>query len=199
MGAMDVLVNEVDSKFGLGAGKASSLLTALLALIQEQRGGLAGFLDRFRNAGLGDMVSKWLTGGPAQPVSSQSLETALGQNTLSSIASRTGFAVSPAASALGFLVPKLIQTLAPGGAIPTRLPSDALSYLTGATGMVTAGARQAVHAAEQSGLRRWLWPIVALLAALLLFAFWPKGRPATTAFNADEQIRLASEKASAAL
>jgi len=199
MGAMDVLVNEVDSKFGLGAGKAGSLLTAILSLIQEQSGGLAGFLDRFRSAGLGDMVSKWLSGGPAQPVSSESLQSALGQNTLSSIASRTGISLSTATSALGFMLPKLIQTLAPGGAIPTRLPSDALSYLTGATGMVTAGARQAVHAAEQSGLRRWLWPIVALLAALLLFAFWPKSRPATTAFNADEQIRLASEKASAAL
>jgi|KBSSwiStaDraftv2_1062776.scaffolds.fasta_scaffold176646_2 outer membrane protein OmpA-like peptidoglycan-associated protein/uncharacterized protein YidB (DUF937 family) len=199
MGAMDVLVNEVDSKFGLGAGKAGSLLTAILSLIQEQSGGLAGFLDRFRSAGLGDMVSKWLSGGPSQPLSSESLQSALGQNTLSSIASRTGLSLSTATSALGFMLPKLIQTLAPGGAIPTRLPSDALSYLTGATGMVTAGARQAVHAAEQSGLRRWLWPIVALIAALLLFAFWPKSRPATTAFNADEQIRIASEKASAAL
>ena len=74
MGAMDVLVNEVDSKFGLGAGKAGSLLTAILSLIQEQSGGLAGFLDRFRSAGLGDMVSKWLSGGPSQPLSSETLE-----------------------------------------------------------------------------------------------------------------------------
>ena len=43
MGAMDVLVNEVDSKFGLGAGKAGSLLTAILSLIQEQSGGLCWF------------------------------------------------------------------------------------------------------------------------------------------------------------
>jgi uncharacterized protein YidB (DUF937 family) len=77
MGAMDVLVNEVDSKFGLGAGKAGSLLTAILSLSQEQSGGLAGFLDRFRSAGFGDMVSKWLSGGPAQPLSSESLQSAL--------------------------------------------------------------------------------------------------------------------------
>lgn len=199
MGAMDVLVNEVDSRFGLGAGKAGSLLTAVLALIQEQSGGLAGFLDRFRSAGLGDMVSKWLSGAPTQPLGADSLQSALGQNTLSSIASRTGLSVSTATSALGFMLPKLIQSLAPGGAIPTRLPSEAMSYLTGATGMVTAGARQAVHAAEQSGLRRWMWPLLALLAAILLFAFWPKPRLTTSSFNADEQVRLASEKASAAL
>ena len=36
MGAMDVLVNEVDSKFGLGVGKAGSLLTAILSLIQDK-------------------------------------------------------------------------------------------------------------------------------------------------------------------
>lgn len=198
MGAMDILVNEVENKFGLSAGKAGSLLGALLALIQDQSGGLAGFLDRFRGAGLGDMVSKWLTGGPTQPVSAENLQSALGQNTLSNLASRSGISLSTATSALGFLLPKLVQTLAPGGAIPTRLPSEALSYVTGATGMVTAGARQAVTAVEQSGLRRWLWPVLAILAALLLFAFWPKSRPATT-FNVEDQVRLASEKASAAL
>jgi outer membrane protein OmpA-like peptidoglycan-associated protein/uncharacterized protein YidB (DUF937 family) len=198
MGAMDLLVNEVESRFGLGSAKAGSLLTAILSLIQEQSGGLSGFLEKFRRAGLSDTVSSWLSGGAPTPVSADSLQSVLGSQTVSNIASRVGVPASTAASALGFMIPKLVQSLAPGGAIPTRLPAEAMSYLSGATGAVAAGARDAVHAVEQSGLRRYLWPLLALLAAFLLFYWlWPKPKP--VAFNVEDQVRIASEKAMAAL
>jgi outer membrane protein OmpA-like peptidoglycan-associated protein/uncharacterized protein YidB (DUF937 family) len=198
MGAIDMLVNDVGSQFGINRDKAGSLLTALLGFIQEQSGGLSGFLDRFRRAGLSDTVSSWLSGAPAAPISGESVQNALGPQAVNTIASRTGLSLATATSALGFMVPKLVQSLAPGGAIPTRLPSEALSYLTGATGVVTAGARQAVRAAEGSGLRRWLWPLLAIAAAVLVFLLWPKSKPNLT-FNVDDQVRMASEKASAAL
>jgi outer membrane protein OmpA-like peptidoglycan-associated protein/uncharacterized protein YidB (DUF937 family) len=198
MGAMDLLVNDVESRFGLGGAKAGSLLTAILSLIQEQSGGLSGFLEKFRRAGLSDTVSSWLSGGTPAPVSADSLQSVLGSQTVSNIASRVGVPVSTAASALGFMIPRLVQSLAPGGAIPTRLPAEAMSYLSGATGAMAAGARGAVQAVEQSGLRRYLWPLLALIAAFLLFyLLWPKAKP--IAFNAEDQVRIASEKAMAAL
>jgi outer membrane protein OmpA-like peptidoglycan-associated protein/uncharacterized protein YidB (DUF937 family) len=198
MGAMDLLVNDVESRFGLGGAKAGSLLTAILSLIQEQSGGLSGFLEKFRRAGLSDTVSSWLSGGTPTPVSADSLQSVLGSQTVSNIASRVGVPVSTAASALGFMIPRLVQSLAPGGAIPTRLPAEAMSYLSGATGAMAAGARGAVQAVEQSGLRRYLWPLLALIAAFLLFyLLWPKAKP--IAFNAEDQVRMASEKAMAAL
>ncbi len=198
MGAIDMLVNEVGSQVGINHDKAGSLLTALLGFIQEQNGGLSGFLDRFRRAGLSDTVSGWLSGAPATAISPESVQNALGSQAVNNIASHTGLSLSTATTALGFLVPKLVQSLAPGGAIPTRLPSEAMSYLTGATGVVTAGARQAVRATEDSGLRRWLWPLLALIAALLVFWLWPKSTP-KVAFNVEDQVRMASEKATAAL
>ena len=198
MGAMDLLVNEVESQFGLSGGKASSLLTAILSLIQEQSGGLSGFLEKFRRAGLSDTVSSWLSGSAPTAVSADSLQSVLGSQTVSNIAARVGVPASTAASALGFMIPRLVQSLAPGGAIPTRLPAEALSYLSGATGAVAAGARGAVYAAERSGLRRYLWPLLALIAALLLFYWlWPRSKP--VAFNIEDQVRMASEKAMSAL
>jgi outer membrane protein OmpA-like peptidoglycan-associated protein/uncharacterized protein YidB (DUF937 family) len=197
MGAMELLVNEVESRFGISSAKAGSLLATVLGLIQEQNGGLSGFLDRFRRAGLSDTVTGWLSGAPAAAISPDKVESALGAQTLNTIASKTGLAASTATSAVGFLVPKLVQSLAPGGVIPTRLPSDAMSYLTGATGVVTAGARQAVHAVEGTSLRRWLWPLLAILAVLLAIIFWP--RNSRVAFNVEDQVRMASEKATAAL
>jgi len=192
---MDLLVNDVESRFGISASKAGSLLTALLGMIQEQSGGLNGFLDRFRRAGLSETVTSWLSGTPAAAISPESVQNALGSQTVNSIASRTGLSLSTATAALGFMLPKLVQSLAPGGAIPMRLPSDAMAYLSGATGVVTSGARDAVRAVEGSNLRRWLWPLLALLAVALAFLLWP--RRAT--FNVEDQVRLASEKASAAL
>ena len=198
MSTMDALVNDVENRFGIGSTKAGSLLTALLGLIQEQSGGLGGFLDRFRRAGLSDAVSGWLSGSPAAPISSETLQSALGSQAMNSIASRTGLSLATVASALGFMIPRLVQTLAPGGAIPSRLPAEAMSYLSGATGALTAGARDAVHAVERVSPRRWLWALVAILAALLLYFLWPRSTP-NLAFNIEEQVRMASEKASAAL
>jgi outer membrane protein OmpA-like peptidoglycan-associated protein/uncharacterized protein YidB (DUF937 family) len=198
MSAMDTLVNEVESRFGINSAKAGSLLTALLGLIQDQNGGLGGFLDRFRKAGMSDVVSSWLSGSATAAISPENLQNALGAQTMNTIASRTGLSLSTATAAVGFIVPKLVQTLAPGGVIPTRLPAEALSYLSGATGAVAAGARHAVQAVEGSSLRRWLWPILAIVAALLVFLLWPRGT-SNVAFNAEEQVRIAAEKASAAL
>jgi len=57
VGAIDLVMNEVQSRFGLSDTKASSLLSGLLSLITQQSGGVSGFIDRFRNAGLGDRLS----------------------------------------------------------------------------------------------------------------------------------------------
>jgi outer membrane protein OmpA-like peptidoglycan-associated protein/uncharacterized protein YidB (DUF937 family) len=195
---MDLLVNEVESRFGLSGGKGASLLTALLSLIQDQTGGLNGFLEKFRRAGLSDTVSSWLGGSTPTALSAESLQSVLGSQALSNIAARVGVPASTTASALGFMIPRLVQSLAPGGVIPTRLPAEAMSYLSGATGAVAAGARTAVQTVERSGLSRYLWPLLALLAALLLlYWLWPKAKP--VAFNVEDQVRIASEKAMNAL
>ena len=52
MALFDALLREVSTRFGLG-DKASSLLDALLALINNpQTGGFSGFLSRFNQQGL---------------------------------------------------------------------------------------------------------------------------------------------------
>src|SRR5580692_6076719 len=130
MGTLDLVLNEVESKFGIPDANAKSLLSGLLALINQQARGVAGLLDRIRQAGFGDSVSSWL-GGEPKPISPESLETALGGNTISTIASKAGLPVITASSALAFMLPKIIQRLTTGGGIPTNLPSEFTSYITG--------------------------------------------------------------------
>lgn len=205
MGALDMVLSEVESKFGLRGGNATNLLSSLLALINEQSGGLGGLLNRFKRAGFSDTVSAWLS-GDAKAVGAEQVESALGRSTLDGIASKAGLSVSAAASALGFMLPKLIQKLAPGGVLPAHLPSEFTSYLTGPTAAVASGARQAMYAAERAtekttGLARFLWPLLGLLTVLLL-GLWlwnSSGSTKNVAFNAAEQVRLAAQRATAAL
>jgi len=68
--------------------------------------------------------------------------------------------MSTATSALAFLIRRIVQRVAPGGVLPTHLPSDLSSYLTGPTAAVASGARQAVYAAE-SAVRRGGFPQVS--------------------------------------
>lgn len=195
MGAIDLLVDEVGDKFGFGSTTAKSLVSSLLSIIQEHNG-LNGFLDRFRRAGLSDTVSGWVSGASTSPLSADRVQEALGPQTVSNIASRSGLSVATAASALGFMIPKLVHSLTPGGTIPSRLPQEAMSYLSGVPSMAAAGTRQVVQ--ERPGLHRVLWPVLAVLAALLLFWFW--SRPKLRAsFNIDDQVRIASQQASNAL
>ena len=206
MGVLDAMLNEAGSRLGIGNSSASSVLAGLLSFINQDDGGLSGFLNRFRRAGVGNLVTSWL-GGDAKPVSADAVENAMGHDVVGQIASRAGITTSAAASAIALMLPRLVQRLAPGGAIPTRLPSDVASYMTGATAAMASGARQAVYAAEtmagpaSAGVGRYLWPLLGLLL-VAGFIVWllTRGTPGGgVTFNMEEQIRLASQKAVAAL
>jgi outer membrane protein OmpA-like peptidoglycan-associated protein/uncharacterized protein YidB (DUF937 family) len=199
MGILDSVVSEVGNEFGMSTSSSSSVLSGLLSFITQQEGGLGGFLDRFRRAGVGNTVASWLN-GETKAIAPDAVETALGRDTISGIASKAGLSFSSAATAIAFMLPRLIQRLAPGGTVPSRLPADIMSYVTGPTAAIASGARQAVQAAEatvQRSSRRGLWGVLALLALLLVVVFWLARRGA--GFDPTEQVRLASEKAMAAL
>ena len=203
MSAIDLVMDEVQSRFGLSGTKANSLLSGLLSFITQQSGGISGFIERFRSAGLGDVLTSWFSGA-TRSLSTEQVESVLGSSTISNLASKAGISTTTASSAIALMLPKLMQSIAPGGAIPTKLPAELMSYLGGPTAAVAGGARQAVYAAEaaarRSGIGRYIWPLAALLAAILLGIWiWSRSSASSVAFNAEEQVRLAAAKASAAL
>jgi outer membrane protein OmpA-like peptidoglycan-associated protein len=85
--------------------------------------------------------------------------------------------------------------------------SDVLSYITGSGAAASGEAKEALSAAASlahtGGIRGFLWPILALIFLAALFLIWlsTRGGPAvnTVAFNVADQVRLASQKATAAL
>lgn len=132
MTILEPIINEVSEQFGL-RGKAGPLMTALLSLISSDRtGGLQGFLDQFRRSGLGEIVSSWVSRGSNTPITTEQLERAVGGDTVNRMASNVGIARAGAASALAFIIPRVVDLLTPEGVVPSRLPAWVNSYLSGA-------------------------------------------------------------------
>jgi outer membrane protein OmpA-like peptidoglycan-associated protein/uncharacterized protein YidB (DUF937 family) len=133
MTILEPIINEVSEQFGL-RGKAGPLMTALLSLITNERtGGMHGFLDQFRRAGLGEMVSSWVSRGTNTPLTTEQLDRAIGGDTINRIASNVGVPRAAAASALAYMIPRVVDLLTPEGVVPTRPPAWVNSYLTTGT------------------------------------------------------------------
>jgi outer membrane protein OmpA-like peptidoglycan-associated protein len=108
-------------------------MTALLSLISNERtGGLQGFLDQFRRAGLGEIVSSWVSRGSNTPITTEQLERSIGGDTVNRIASNVGAARAGAAAAIAYMIPRVVDLLTPEGVVPSRLPAWVNSYLSGA-------------------------------------------------------------------
>ena len=131
MTILEPIINEVSEQFGL-RGKAGPLMTGLLSLISNERtGGLQGFLDQFRRAGLGEIVSSWVSRGSNTPITTEQLERSIGGDTINRMASNSGVARAGAASALAYMIPRVVDLLTPEGVVPSRLPAWVSSYLSG--------------------------------------------------------------------
>ncbi len=138
----DSIIGSAGEKFGLSSDKSESLLSYLVALISDsESGGFTGFLDRFKIAGLEDKVSSWITSGENTEISNEELESALGAETLDSVAENAGVDKTTATSAMAFMLPQVVDKLTPDGEVPDEksLLSKLSGYLTGFGG-AAAGA-----------------------------------------------------------
>ena len=119
MALFDSIIGSARDKFGLSNEGSGGLVAALLALITDPKsGGFGGFIDRFRNAGLGSVVDSWISTGSNEPLTGGQVESALGSDTLDGIASQAGVDRGTASSALGGIIPSIVDTLTPDGDVP---------------------------------------------------------------------------------
>ncbi len=141
MALFDSILNEVGKKFNLG-DKAGGLLTILLTMIADQsNGGFSGFIDRFKEAGLGDLASSWVNSGANMPLSDEQTETVFGEGTLKDISDQSGIDYKTTTSATAFLTPHIVDNLTPNGEVPDEkgLLSMIGGYLTGIGGAIAGG------------------------------------------------------------
>ena len=117
MGFLDEITKVGSQLFG-GASQGG-LMEQVLGLINNpQAGGLAGLIETFKNKGLGEAMSSWISTGENQPVSGDQITDALGSNTIAEIAQKLGISGTDASNALSELLPQLIDKLTPEGTVP---------------------------------------------------------------------------------
>ena len=201
MAIFDTLIDDVASQFGLGSN-AGPFVREILSMITGTPGGVGGFLNSMKAAGLSSEAASWMGHTNAAPLAAAAVDRALGPTVLNRIGSRLGLAPTLVTSAVGYALPKVIGLLTPGGVVPTSLPAEVTNFLTAApVSRVADAAYQTVrrvttpstaptaqvaprridvyHAPEahdEPAMTRWLWPLVGSLAVLGLgLLFWPTG------------------------
>ena len=117
---------------GTTAGRFASEAIELL-----QRGGLDTLLERFRQHGLADQVSSWISTGRNLPITPEDIQRVLGPAQVEELARRTGVDVKMASQELASLVPQIVDRLTPTGQVPAaNLLDQAFALLKGKVGMV---------------------------------------------------------------
>lgn len=81
-------------------------------------GGLGGLMEKFQQAGMGQVIGSWIGSGANQPISGAQLSQVLGSDTLSELASKIGMNSGDAAGQLSQILPGLIDRLTPHGEAP---------------------------------------------------------------------------------
>ncbi|MCX7276938.1 MAG: YidB family protein [Burkholderiales bacterium] len=130
---------------GGGLGGIIGMLASNPQLIQavtgmlgnnSQLGGLGGLVEKFQQAGLGDVVGSWIGSGQNQPISADQLSSVLGSDALSGLAAKLGVDPSEAAGQLAQVLPGLVDHLTPAGQAPQEGLGDSGDLMGALSGML---------------------------------------------------------------
>ncbi|MGH8604834.1 MAG: YidB family protein [Gammaproteobacteria bacterium] len=99
--------------------KGDKLRDAAIKLLDNpQTGGLAGLIQTFRDKGLDEVISSWISTGENKPVSGEQVQQVLDQGQIEEAAEAAGVSREEASSKLASLLPQLIDKLTPDGKLP---------------------------------------------------------------------------------
>jgi Outer membrane protein and related peptidoglycan-associated (lipo)proteins len=169
MALFDTLIAELSKHFNLGGRAAALVAETLRSMTGDNIGGLGGFLDKFKHAGLGEVVASWLGQGPTRDLQPAQIEAVLGSGFLANIARRVGLDTSFLAAPVAFSVPRIVDLLTPAGEVPATLPAEAQALLA-ATPAAAAGAHAAP--AKTATARFWWFPALVALIAIAAYFAW---------------------------
>lgn len=116
------LFDEVLSMAGSAATqqpKHTSALGAILGYINSpQVGGIAGLQRMFQQAGLGNILSSWISTGQNLPISPEQLHGVLHSGALQQAAQQIGVDPAQLTNLMSSLMPHLVDKLTPNGQVP---------------------------------------------------------------------------------
>ena len=131
MSLLDSVLGAVTGKPDEKAGTSQMTpLIGLLSALLAQSGGLQGLMNKFSQAGMSDVFSKWVSTGPNPPVSGNQIQQVLGSEQIQSLAAKLGIDPARASEVLAEHLPTVVDRMTPQGKIdPTANTEQSLSSL----------------------------------------------------------------------
>ena len=130
---LDKLISgAMQGMMGGQAQGANPLMQIVGALLSNggPYGGLAGLVQQFQQAGLGQQVGSWVSTGQNMPISPEQLAKVFGAPQLQQMAQNAGMDSGQFGGQLADLLPKMIDQLTPNGQVPTGGVEDPLAMLS---------------------------------------------------------------------
>jgi uncharacterized protein YidB (DUF937 family) len=105
---------------GGGPGGQAGLLRMVLGMLANdgQGGGLAGLMQKFQAAGLGEQMNSWVGTGQNLPVSAEQLGSVFGPDQMGQMAERMGLSTGDLGTQLSQMLPQAVDQFTPGGQAP---------------------------------------------------------------------------------
>lgn len=103
---------------GMGGTVAKAAMIALALRLLQQNGGISGLIEKFRNSGLGQHASSWVSTGDNMPVGGHQLANAIGIDDLAQLASQFGLTPQQASDGLAQVLPEVVNQMTPTGEVP---------------------------------------------------------------------------------
>lgn len=112
---------------GSAPGGLGGMLAGLVPVVSGmlENGGLQKVLGQLEASGLGSQAKSWVGPGANESISAADIEKVLGSVQLSGIAQKLGVSPDEAAGALAKVLPAVVDTVSPQGALPTQDELDA--------------------------------------------------------------------------
>lgn len=113
---------------GAGAGGVPALLVSMLG---HQEGGLGALVQKFNDAGAGNLIGSWVGNGQNAPVAPDQLQGILGSDLVQKLAAKTGLPVEQLLGQLSQHLPAVVDGMTPNGQVPpaNQLLATGMSFL----------------------------------------------------------------------
>jgi uncharacterized protein YidB (DUF937 family) len=126
MGLFDNIAGAVLGKM---MGDKGAIAQAALEMF-NQYGGLEGVLEKFNQAGLGNLVTSWVSKGENMPISPNQITEVLGGTTIADMAAKFGLTPEMLSAQIAEHLPNVVDKMTPDGRVEAN-SGDLLSTVLG--------------------------------------------------------------------